>query len=289
MEISSPITIYWDLSAAEGETPSTGRVCADILECRPLMVQVTDPVSVLSEHTVAVLERLKGSGIAVTLTVPAASLKRGERGRLRGLELKEVLLDAERLEQVREIAGLMGAGMGISFRVTAESWRELPALVAFCGERGMRRLVLPMQHLYDGEAPFHMSREELKELGESVAFVGGGEGMEITVHDPFLWQVFNPGIPFPQGGCQAGNTMIAIAPGGRVYPCPALPVLLGRIGTSSLREIIASPAKKEFRRGLLEYPAGCMGCPELHICKGGCRGRAFAAHGSLNEPDPACG
>ncbi|HEX9078592.1 MAG TPA: SPASM domain-containing protein, partial [Desulfuromonadaceae bacterium] len=112
--------------------------------------------------------------------------------------------------------------------------------------------------------------------------------MEITVHDPFLWQAFNPGVPFPQGGCQAANTMIAVAPDGRVYPCPALPVLLGRLGTSSLKEIVASPAKKEFRLGLLEYPAGCAGCPEIHICKGGCRGRAFAAHGSLNERDPGC-
>ncbi|HEX9023529.1 MAG TPA: GeoRSP system SPASM domain protein, partial [Geobacteraceae bacterium] len=105
MEIPSPITIYWDLPAAGQETLSLRRICGDIVACRPLMLQVTDPAA-LSEGVVAALERLKGSGISVTLTVPAAFLKKEGRGRLHDLGLKELLLDAERVDQVREVAAL---------------------------------------------------------------------------------------------------------------------------------------------------------------------------------------
>ena len=81
----------------------------------------------------------------------------------------------------------------------------------------------------------------------SLEEIGGVVGLRLTIHDPFLWRAFNPGIPFPQGGCQAANTMIAISPDRGVYPCPTLPVRLGELDSLSLKQIIASPAKKEFR------------------------------------------
>ncbi|HLO27364.1 MAG TPA: SPASM domain-containing protein, partial [Geobacteraceae bacterium] len=177
----------------------------------------------------------------------------------------------------------------ISFPVTRENWRELPELVTFCRERRILRLVLPMQRLYHGESPFLLDSEEQRVLAESLAAAGGVAGMDLTIHDPFLWRAFNPGVPFPQGGCQAANTMLAIAPNCDVYPCPTLPVRLGAIGEASLKEIAVSAEKKEFRRELLEHPAGCRGCPELAGCRGGCRGRSYAIHGSLAGADPACG
>jgi GeoRSP system SPASM domain protein len=82
--------------------------------------------------------------------------------------------------------------------------------------------------------------------------------------------------------------MIAIAPDGGVYPCPTLPVRLGTVGEAPLKEIIASAAKKEFRQKLLEYPDACRGCGEVTVCKGGCRGRAYVVHQSLEGEDPAC-
>ena len=145
-----------------------------------------------------------------------------------------------------------------------------------------------MQRLYNGEPPFLLNREEQRQLAGALATVGGVQGLNLTIHDPFLWRAFNPHVPFPQGGCQAANTMLAIAPSGDVYPCPTLPVRLGHIGESALREIVASSEKREFRRLLLENPDGCRCCQKLAECRGGCRGRSYAVHGSLDGADPAC-
>lgn len=303
MELTSPITIYWDLPAGTADTSRLLRICADIIACRPLMLHLRDAGAKFGRSTHALLDMLKEAPIAVYLTIPPVIFKEAGGQLLHEQGLKEILLAVESVAELTDVTGVMrlhspqegrapgapGPVMGISFTVTAANWRELPGLVTLCREKGINRLVLPMQRLYDGEIPFSLNLEEQRTLAGSLAFIGGTTGMELTIHDPFLWRAFNPGVPFPQGGCQAANTMIAIAPDGGVYPCPALPVLLGRIGAASLKEIVASSAKKEFRRGLLEYPTECRGCGELAECRGGCRGRACAVHGSLDGADPACG
>jgi GeoRSP system SPASM domain protein len=288
MELSTPITIYWDLPGGTADGDYLLRISSDIKECRPLMLQLHDPAPTLRESTIAVLESFKGSGIAVSFTICGDCPERGELGRLHSLGLKEILIDVQSVEEVRGALPFMPAGTGISFRVTAGNWEELPTLLSLCKGSAIRRLVLPMQRLYTGEPPYAISREEQRELAASLAYVGAGEGLEMTIHDPFLWRSFNPGIQFPQGGCQAANTMMAIAPNGGVYPCPALPVDLGRIGENTLKEIIASTKKKEFRSGLLQFPTECRGCSELDECRGGCRGRSCAQYGTIDRTDPAC-
>lgn len=291
MELASPITIYWDLPAEPADTGMLRCFCADIAACRPLMLQLTCVGGALEEGIVAVLEEFSGTPVAVTLTVPLAAFSETVAARAGDLKVKELLLSAE---SVADFQGMRGAfresspAMGISFPVTRANWRQLPSLVAFCREEGVTRLVLPMQRLCGGEAPFFIDRAEQDELTASLAAEGGADGLNVTIHDPFLWRAFNPGVPFPQGGCQAANTMIAIAPDGGVYPCPTLPVRLGTLGAMSLREIIASQAKRAFRFRLRETPEECVPCSEVHECRGGCLGRAFAVHGSLDGADPAC-
>ncbi|QSV44226.1 GeoRSP system SPASM domain protein [Geobacter benzoatilyticus] len=291
MELASPITIYWDLPAEPADNGMLRRLCADIAACRPLMLQVTCGGDLPGEGTVAVLEEFSGTPVAVSLTVPVAAFHESVAARAGDLKVKELLLSAE---SVADFQGMRGAfresspAMGISFPVTRANWRQLPSLVAFCREEGVTRLVLPMQRLYGGEAPFFIDRAEQDELTASLAAEGGADGLNVTIHDPFLWRAFNPGVPFPQGGCQAANTMIAIAPDGGVYPCPTLPVRLGTLGAMSLREIIASQVKRAFRFRLRETPEECIPCREADECRGGCLGRAFAVHGSLDGADPAC-
>jgi GeoRSP system SPASM domain protein len=145
-----------------------------------------------------------------------------------------------------------------------------------------------MQRLYNNEVPFFITRLEQLELADHLSKIGGVKDLSLTIHDPFLWRAFNPGIPFPQAGCQAANTMIAISPDGGVFPCPSLPVRLANIGHKSLKEIILSTEKKEFRRRLLTPPGDCCDCAEISICRGGCRGRGLVQEGSLNGIDKAC-
>lgn len=287
MELAAPITIYWDLPAQAADGSRLLRICADIVACRPLMLQLRYPGEKIGAAVYVLLERLRGVPIAVSLTVSPVALDSAAMAILRDAGLKEILLDVDDAKKIPREAHRPAAG--VSYTVKKENWRELPALVTLLRKRGISRLVLPMQRLYNGEKPFFLKREEQHELAAALSRAGGGEGLDPTIHDPFLWRAFNPGAAFPQGGCQAANTMIAVAPDGGVYPCPSLPVLLGSIDATSLKEIIDMAAKKEFRRGLLAYPGECLQCAELAECRGGCRGRACAVHGSINRADPACG
>jgi GeoRSP system SPASM domain protein len=287
MELATPISIYWDLP----ETADTGsllRICTDIIACRPLMLNLREPGPAIGEGAAAVLERLDGEPIRVSLTLPVTALE-GTAPLLRDPDRVELLLAVGHPNALAAGTEEEPGAVGVSFTVTRENWLLLPALVATCRERRMLRLVLPMQRLYNGESPFFLDRREQLTIATALAAAGGVAGMNLTIHDPFVWRAFNPGLPFPQGGCQAANTMLAIAPSGDVYPCPTLPVVLGNLGEASLKEIMLSPVKKEVRRLILTNPADCRACGELSECRGGCRGRGYAVHGSLAGADAACG
>jgi GeoRSP system SPASM domain protein len=298
MELATPITVYWDLPDRCIDSDALRQTCAEIIACRPLMVQLSAPLFPLEPALGEALALLSGSFMALFLTVPASTfpVRMAAYGEY-GLRLKELLLSCDSLEELQDLAGGLKdasnqqakvATLGISFPVTRGNWRDLPGVLACCRDAGISRLVLPMQRLYHGESPFFISRSEQDELSAALDHAGGAGDIALTIHDPFLWRAFYPGRPFPQAGCQAANTMIAIAPDGAVYPCPALPFRLGSINEMPLKDILASPGKRSLRAKLLEPPAGCGDCRERTVCRGGCRGRGLVLHGTLDGIDGAC-
>jgi GeoRSP system SPASM domain protein len=286
MELALPITVYWDLAPRTPLYDYLLRFCDEILTCRPLMLQLYDPSTTLSAGARAILERFRGTPVAVSLTVPYSSALSLAGTSNVELGAKELLIACDSLKSLGNVPSSPEAGL--SFSVTGNNWRELPEVVTFCRERGVSRLVLPMQRLYSGGETFLLDRNEQGILERELAALGGTAGLRLTIHDPFLWRAFNPGIPFPQGGCQAANTMIAISPDGGVYPCPTLPVRLGEIGSTSLKEILHSSAKKELRSRIVGFPDACSSCLEIDVCRGGCRGRSYVRHGSFDGIDDAC-
>jgi GeoRSP system SPASM domain protein len=288
MELSSPITIYWDLPAAAADPSLLLAIAAGIIDCRPLMLNVTSTAPTSPGWLGEVLERFRGGPAAVTLTIPPQAHDDTVRALVAHGAVRELLLAVDHADLLDSGEWQDEPSAGVSYAVTHGNWRELPTLVHYCLDRGITRLVLPMQRLYGGEPPFFLTTNEQRELANALDAEGGAQRLALTIHDPFLWRAFNPGVPFPQGGCQAANTMIAIAPDGGVYPCPTLPVRLGTAGEMPLQELIASEAKKALRRRLLEHPRACGACGELAECRGGCRGRAYVMHQSLEGEDPSC-
>ena len=98
MELATPITIYWDLPDKTADTGFLLRICADIMACRPLMLHLRAPDSEIGEGTAAVLARLKGAPIAVSLTIPLASLTGSARAILYDDCPKEIFLAIEHPE-----------------------------------------------------------------------------------------------------------------------------------------------------------------------------------------------
>jgi GeoRSP system SPASM domain protein len=298
MELSSPITIFWDLPDTLKDVPLLERFAAEIIASRPLMLQLRAGGNNGSDGLLSLLAMFSGTPLTVSLTVNHQMLSDPL-----SLEIanycREVLFSCGHTGEVQ--AELMTESIkryfdemakrivaGVSFPVCAGNWRELPGLLRFCREQHIKRLVLPMQRLYDVKDAFYLSRQEQMELKNQLALLGQLEGMDITIHDPFVWRVFYPDTPFPQGGCQAANTMLAIDHDGGVYPCPSLPVRIGELTSTSLREIIRSAEKKGLRQQLLRTPVACGECIEERTCLGGCRGRGYLHNGSMEGADPSC-
>jgi len=284
VELRSPIRLYWDITPLPDHLPDYDRICSEIAASRALTLHVT----ALEESLAAAADLIRllcGAPLALSLTVSPAAINSAlpllERG------VKKLFIDVPSAEAIRSFSrtGITG----ISFRVSSANHAELPDVIAACTEEGFAELQLPMERLAAGESPLCLTREGRACLAARVAQAAFPGRLQITANDPFLWRVVNPGVPFPDGVCQAANTMLAIDPAGNVYPCPAMPILLGNLQTASFREIVLSALKIEVRAKILEQPSGCTECPMLDDCRGGCRGRGLYSHGSWEKPDPGCG
>ncbi len=89
------------------------------------------------------------------------------------------------------------------------------------------------------------------------------------------------------GGCMAGTQYCRITPQGNVTACPYMTAVAGNIRDQSFGEIWrTSPVLQELR-DLKLLKGRCGRCEFKELC-GGCRCRAYAAHGDYLQEDPAC-
>ena len=299
-----PVRAYWDLTPAPLNAPVDHlKTCEEIVRNKVLSVDLADANIPLSKTVIEILERLSGENVTVSLTISGELLNPSTVSLLRRFNVRAVFFGVSSLEEVAATIDKMreydrtvsdgaswriGHRWGISFNVCKTNYRKLPEAVSVCVRNRVPRFVVPMQRLVGNRECIYVSEEERQELALKVSGVEWENGA-IAIHDPFLWRVFYPGVQFPEGGCQGANSMFYISPEGDVYPCPSLPVKLGSLQDSSLKDIMLSPQKKELRERLLRPPAECLDCNEVDRCAGGCRGRAYVSSGSLNVHDPACG
>lgn len=89
-------------------------------------------------------------------------------------------------------------------------------------------------------------------------------------------------------GCGAGRGFCYIRFDGDVWPCNFIPVAAGNVRQTPLVDIWRkSPLLEEFRDISRNLKGECADCDHNPIC-GGCRGRAYAHHGSYLADDPNC-
>lgn len=289
MELRSPIRLYWDISPLPRMAPDYGRISAQVAVSRVLSLNLTDLGPSLSTATLLVLRGLSLPQLSLTVSAKALQLALAlpEAGKA-----QKLLVDCAHAGEVEEAGTALLARSdkpgGISFRVCRENLADLPTVTAWC-ERHRVELVLPMERLVTGEEPLCLDQQEQAELSGRLAAACSPEALSVTIHDPFLWRIFHPRVPFPDGVCQAANTMLYVDPLGDVYPCPTMPVRLGSLLTQSWREIVASGEKQEVRRRILSLPEACSGCVRQADCRGGCRGRGYAGRKEWDDVDPGCG
>lgn len=294
-ELSSPIRLYWDIAPAKPGHAAVDYtdISAQIIANKILALQVTEYSPLLSDACMAILNALKGQAIAVSLTATRSALDASALAMLRNMPIKVLyvaIASAGELESVIEINRQMQGAIvvGISYSVTRDNYHDLPDVRSFCIARNIAHLALPMQRVMHDTDCFYLTRQEGEGLAAQLQKYDLLPDLKLIIHDPFLWRVFYPSVAFPNGGCQAANTMLYISSEAAVYPCPTVPMAIGNLMQMTLKEVISSDSKKDLRKKLVAVSDRCSDCQELVQCKGGCRGRAYTISNSWNEPDPAC-
>jgi GeoRSP system SPASM domain protein len=291
-ELTWPVRLYWDLPQTSPDPGPCIKVCDEFAEIKILFLSLRAGAPSAIQSCVDILERLKGRNIGLSLTVAKSAMSASTLEQLKCNPVKTLLAEVSSLYDLRSLIGDTGRDgkgdlpFGISFEVRQKNFHELPDVVSFCMQNGIRDLVFPIQRLEAGKVFFTIrnDREEILRELEGLDY----RRLRLTIHDPFLWEIFFPDADYHEGGCQAANSMLYISPSYKVRPCPAMPVELGDLHEMSLREIILSEEKKHLRSLLLSPPGECAVCDRSEKCLGGCRGRAYAMTGSLDRTDPAC-
>lgn len=293
-ELDFPVRVYWDIAPAPHDvTVDYLRICDDIAEVRILNLNLSDTGITFSRSCMEILEKLRNKKITVSLAISNSALDNEAIALFSGLNVRALFSEVNSLHELQLSIGKIKSSpkasmsLGISYVVGRKNYQDLPEVLTLCLNNEIEYLVLPMQRLIKSADCFYVNKNEREELSARLNKINH-EGMKLIIHDPFLWRAFYPSAQFPAGGCQAANSMIYISPEGAVYPCPSMPVKLGDLNGSTLKQLLLSDFKKEIRQKLLTPPAGCLSCKELNHCMGGCRGRTYVLKGSLMESDPAC-
>lgn len=97
----------------------------------------------------------------------------------------------------------------------------------------------------------------------------------------------------PRERCSIGTSPV-VTPSGDIYPCMLTkfePLKLGNVRDTTLKEIWqSSPLLKELFECSVYKIEPCKECSYKLFCGGGCRGGAFAYHGTIYRNDPlTCG
>ncbi len=294
MELRSPVRIYWDINS--GCFPNVRKhvsICEELKENKILSLDLTDFSPGSADTSLRILEQFSSENISVSLTIPQSTAGTQDIKNVIARKARSVLIRTSSCDDLWSIVDRRDAignslSLGVSFEVDRTNYIHLPRLLYFCSQNRIAPVALPMQRLTGEQMCFSLSREERNALSAELSAWEKPEWMKLIVHDPFLWRVIFPSTSFPDGRCQAANTMLYISPEFDVYPCPSLPIKIGSLMSSSLRDIISSLDKQSVRSQILAIPDGCRQCPGLSTCNGGCRGRAFFLKCSLTEPDPGC-
>ncbi|MBN1883826.1 MAG: radical SAM protein [Deltaproteobacteria bacterium] len=192
--------------------------------------------------------------------------------------------------------------------VTRLNMDELPRIFELSRDLGITSIkfneLLPEGRAVANGADLHLHRSErsavidrLKEIKE----VGGGvAGTFFEVDDIFDsvrclegHGAADDALPSFLSGCGALVRECAVRPDGWATPCDRLPALTaGHILETPLDVIWRESETFAFFRSrfitpLLSLPQ-CADCPYTAGCTGGCPAGAYAAHGTIMAPDPAC-
>lgn len=303
--LDAPLRVTWDLHGPEGPAAdaalaAVGRALVDagvffvFLERQPLRHPRLDRI----------LEQLAAGGCRVTAVCEGSPAELDTLSQ--GLPLAEVLLDAgvfvpaggglEGLARAVDSCRSLAVEPGLMLVPDAGNLEYIQRLADFCRELGLERFKLPNLRndasLEPGNSAVPLGPGDLERFR---CLLGGqpeglARDLALEVHDLFLWELIFPdggGSRSEYGGCQAGNSLAHVDARGDLFPCTSWPERLGSLLQESLGDLWASPQRLALRDRIGKTPEGCLGCRDLPVCFGGCRGLSASGFGREGR-DPGC-
>ncbi len=291
-QLINPLIVYWDIDPATFDNDIAMLICDELVETGIFVLNLRDTSPALNNGTVNVLKRLRNEQIKINLTATGKAFDDAAMSMIKDPGLAKTYIESDSLESCQSSLPVIlnaidqGIPTGVSFYLIESNIRELPAVISACTENNIKDLKFPIHragrdNLFypDSETVLWLSKE-LKKLPL--------EHLEITIHDPFMWQLFYGKDNSNEEGCNGAKTMIYISGSFDVTPCPILSVPLGNLHHATLKGIFSSEKRQEVRKELSNPPKECSSCSIISTCKGGCRGRVYMLFKSFDKRDPAC-
>lgn len=292
-ELGAPLIVYWDIKPQLPIDPQIiRRICDNLLANRIFILNLWNPSSYLSSETSIILGCLKNENINISLTVHHSVLNALDFTNFLPA-LKKILIQCDSIEQLSPITEKLQARKtnnfltGISFVLNEQNFVSIPDVLNLCIKSGINDIHFPIQRPGKNRKIFWLDPERKNLISERLRSISA-DRLNLTIHDPFLWKVFNLASDRNARGCQGGNTMVYISGNMDVTPCPLLPIVLGNLGSTTLTAIFFSDEIQQIRKQLSITPEECGKCDELNACRGGCRGRTYVIHKTFDKRDPAC-
>jgi GeoRSP system radical SAM/SPASM protein len=184
-------------------------------------------------------------------------------------------------------AGVASTVSTVVFRGNVESYREIVEIAAArgagtvylhnfkCSGRGM-----------ENRAELDLTPDEWRVFYEGTRAYRAEAPAKLAFDDPIL-ALLGASKPGAVKGSTCGKLSLHLEPDGEVTPCGFIPAAAGNVLRQGLDQIWQnSPILLQMRN---KTPRGkCRTCASYGECVGGCTARAFAATGSLDQPDPHC-
>lgn len=100
-------------------------------------------------------------------------------------------------------------------------------------------------------------------------------------------------LQFQEGGgrpysCSAGKRIVAIMPDGTLYPCRRMPVPLGNLFETDIKDLFYNNTFLKRLRDPDKTIEGCEGCFYKTLCAGGLKCLSYAMYGDPFKRDPGC-
>ncbi|HDO26449.1 MAG TPA: SPASM domain-containing protein [Nitrospirae bacterium] len=290
-ELISPFIIYWDISPSHSDEKITEQICSDLVSTKVFVLNLRNDSSSFNPGTPEILNRLKKTDIRTILTVKSSFFDSPDNSLL-GYNLKRVYAEADSLENlgsdINSIKNAMKQGypIGVSFDIRKNNWNDIPSVISLCFENNIEHIEFPIPRV-NGNELFCPGPDEIKWLKKNIKR-RHVKKVKLSIHDPFLWELFFKKTDPNAEGCNGAKTMVYISEHLDVMPCSLLPVSMGNLKNMTLKDIFSSDDRKNIRQQLSKPPTECAKCKEVDQCIGGCRGRAYVLLGTLDKPDPAC-